>query len=88
LTLAANARVDQPTCDELGFTGEQICSDCDVLAQYVKDEELVADCKACCAKDAVTVKYTKAELLVDQWRLGAANQGLHRQALERIFASS
>ncbi|GIL91116.1 hypothetical protein Vretimale_9563 [Volvox reticuliferus] len=74
LLLATSAQEAHPTCDELGFTGEHICSDCDVLAQYVKDEELVAECKACCTKDQVSAKYTKAELLVDQWRISSLQQ--------------
>lgn len=31
--------------------------------------ELVTDCKKCCVKDSGSQRYTKAELLVDQWRV-------------------
>eukprot|EP00245_Coleochaete_scutata_P016506 TRINITY_DN7734_c0_g1_i1.p1 TRINITY_DN7734_c0_g1~~TRINITY_DN7734_c0_g1_i1.p1 ORF type:complete len:167 (+),score=26.09 TRINITY_DN7734_c0_g1_i1:140-640(+) len=39
-------------CEELGFTGLALCSDCDSFADFVKDEELVADCRRCCAQEA------------------------------------
>eukprot|EP00250_Pteridium_aquilinum_P004113 c14349_g1_i1 orf=74-565(+) len=38
-------------CEELGFTGLALCSDCDSLAEFVKDEELIADCRGCCAEE-------------------------------------
>jgi len=43
---------EDDTCTELGFTGLQLCSDCDRMAEYIKDEELVADCRKCCAKES------------------------------------
>ncbi|KAK3268548.1 hypothetical protein CYMTET_22955 [Cymbomonas tetramitiformis] len=54
-------------CLDLGFTSMQLCSDCDAFAEYVKDEELVADCRKCCAKDSkrsenMGVTYTEATL--------------------------
>lgn len=49
------ARSEQPstkTCEDLGFTGLALCSDCQALAEYVKDEELVSDCKKCCVQES------------------------------------
>ncbi|PNH07822.1 selenoprotein [Tetrabaena socialis] len=68
--LALSVRAaEEPSCDALGFTGDVVCSDCDVLVQFVKDAELEADCRRCCVKDTVTSKrFHKAELVVDQWR--------------------
>lgn len=53
-------------CRSLGFTGLQLCSDCDTLASYVKDDELAADCQRCCTrgKDTTAQKYTSAVLHV------------------------
>ncbi|WIA37408.1 hypothetical protein OEZ86_014333 [Tetradesmus obliquus] len=57
-------------CENLGFTGLQVCSDCESLAEYVKDEELLADCKQCCVKDTQSnIKYTSATLEVCPYRL-------------------
>ncbi|PKA59296.1 hypothetical protein AXF42_Ash001390 [Apostasia shenzhenica] len=39
-------------CKDLGFTGLALCSDCNTLAEYVKDEELVSDCRKCCSEDS------------------------------------
>ncbi|KAA0039920.1 15 kDa selenoprotein [Cucumis melo var. makuwa] len=50
-------------CEDLGFTGLALCSDCHTLAEYIKDQgdafnsvirsaELVADCLKCCAEDS------------------------------------
>ncbi|KAK9932193.1 hypothetical protein M0R45_019440 [Rubus argutus] len=39
-------------CENLGFTGLALCSDCNSLAEYVKDQELVSDCKKCCTEDS------------------------------------
>ncbi|KAI8468328.1 MAG: thioredoxin-like protein [Monoraphidium minutum] len=49
-------------CDAKGFTGLASCADCDLMGEYVKDAALLADCKACCVKDAADVKYSKAVL--------------------------
>lgn len=48
----ALAQHDILPCEDLGFTGLALCSDCDSLAEYVKDEELVSDCRRCCAQEA------------------------------------
>ncbi|KAK6934798.1 Selenoprotein F/M domain [Dillenia turbinata] len=39
-------------CENLGFTGLALCSDCNTFAEYVKDPELVADCRRCCTEDS------------------------------------
>ncbi|XP_057957253.1 uncharacterized protein LOC131150514 [Malania oleifera] len=39
-------------CENLGFTGLALCSDCKTLAEYVKNEELVSDCLKCCTEDS------------------------------------
>ncbi|XP_078432632.1 selenoprotein family protein [Wolffia australiana] len=39
-------------CEDLGFSGLALCSDCDAFAEYVKNDELVADCRKCCTEDS------------------------------------
>lgn len=39
-------------CKNLGFTGLALCSDCNSFADFVKDQELVSDCKKCCTEDS------------------------------------
>ncbi|KAH9607168.1 hypothetical protein KSS87_021234 [Heliosperma pusillum] len=39
-------------CENLGFTGLALCSDCKTLSDYVKDQELVSDCLKCCVEDS------------------------------------
>ncbi|KAJ0502486.1 putative selenoprotein F/M [Helianthus annuus] len=39
-------------CEDLGFTCLALCSDCNSLAEYVKDEELLSDCRKCCTEDS------------------------------------
>ncbi|KAL3506845.1 hypothetical protein ACH5RR_032227 [Cinchona calisaya] len=39
-------------CESLGFTGLALCSDCNTFAEYVKDQELVSDCRKCCTEDS------------------------------------
>ncbi|KAI5079372.1 hypothetical protein GOP47_0004851 [Adiantum capillus-veneris] len=55
-------------CEDLGFTGLALCSDCDSLAEFVKDEELISECRACCAQegeDSITkITYSGAILEV------------------------
>ncbi|CAM6026723.1 unnamed protein product [Sphagnum balticum] len=56
----------EANCEDLGFTGLALCSDCDSLAEYVKDQELETDCRKCCtpeAEDAISkVMYARALL--------------------------
>ncbi|KAG2444901.1 hypothetical protein HXX76_001637 [Chlamydomonas incerta] len=75
--VAGSSAVDdkQTKCDELGFIASQVaCSDCELLSQFVKDEELVRDCKGCCVQDEAVKKFTKAELIIDQWRASTLQQ--------------
>lgn len=59
LVAGSNAVDDKQTkCSELGFINPA-CSDCELLSQFVKDEELVRDCKGCCVQDEAVKKYTK-----------------------------
>ncbi|CAI9108563.1 OLC1v1008193C1 [Oldenlandia corymbosa var. corymbosa] len=39
-------------CENLGFTGLALCSDCTTFAEYVKDPELISDCRKCCTEDS------------------------------------
>ncbi|GMY32705.1 selenoprotein F [Fagus crenata] len=39
-------------CEDLGFTGLALCSDCNTLSEYVKDQQLVSDCLKCCTEDS------------------------------------
>jgi len=50
--VARSEQTSTKTCEDLGFTGLSLCSDCQALAEYVKDEELVSDCKKCCVQES------------------------------------
>ncbi|WOK96486.1 15 kDa selenoprotein-like [Canna indica] len=50
--LGISERLGAKECEDLGFTGLALCSDCNTLAEYVKDEELVSDCRKCCSEDS------------------------------------
>ncbi|XP_078181908.1 selenoprotein family protein [Carex rostrata] len=52
LALALSDRLSAKHCEDLGFTGLALCSDCNTFAEYVKDEELVSDCRKCCSEDS------------------------------------
>ncbi|XVF37578.1 hypothetical protein REPUB_Repub20aG0021400 [Reevesia pubescens] len=39
-------------CEDLGFTGLALCSDCNTLSEYVKEKELISDCLKCCTEDS------------------------------------
>ncbi|XP_058750586.1 uncharacterized protein LOC131623601 [Vicia villosa] len=54
-------------CENLGFTGLALCSDCNTLSEYVKDKELVSDCLKCCADDSndATTKITYSGALLE-----------------------
>ncbi|GMH32792.1 hypothetical protein BSKO_00626 [Bryopsis sp. KO-2023] len=67
------AGIESSDCRELGFTGSQACSDCARLEEYVKDQELVADCRKCCTHERSrddTEKFSTAVLEVCQWNIG------------------
>ncbi|XP_021752274.1 selenoprotein F-like [Chenopodium quinoa] len=55
LTMAAishGQQLSSKECENLGFTGLSLCSDCKTLSEYVKDQELVSDCLNCCVEDS------------------------------------
>ncbi|KAJ4748200.1 Selenoprotein family protein [Rhynchospora pubera] len=52
LALAFSDRFSAKQCEDLGFTSLALCSDCNTLAEYVKDEDLVSDCRKCCSEDS------------------------------------
>ncbi|MED6158065.1 hypothetical protein PIB30_029259 [Stylosanthes scabra] len=39
-------------CENLGFSGLALCSDCKSFSEYVKDKELISDCYKCCTEDS------------------------------------
>ncbi|KAK1668902.1 hypothetical protein QYE76_057061 [Lolium multiflorum] len=45
-------RLGTRECEDLGFTGLALCSDCTALGEFVKDQELVEDCRKCCTEDS------------------------------------
>ncbi|CAL4972709.1 unnamed protein product [Urochloa decumbens] len=45
-------RLGARECEDLGFTGLALCSDCNALSEFVKDQELVDDCRKCCTEDS------------------------------------
>ncbi|KAM1714304.1 hypothetical protein ACFX12_024928 [Malus domestica] len=49
---ASKEQMSTRECENLGFTGLALCSDCNSLAEYVKDQELVSDCMKCCTGDS------------------------------------
>ncbi|KAI4324361.1 hypothetical protein L6164_023909 [Bauhinia variegata] len=58
--VTAKEQLSSRECENLGFTGLALCSDCNTLAEYVKDKELVSDCLKCCTEDSddATTKIT------------------------------
>ncbi|XP_019054611.1 PREDICTED: uncharacterized protein LOC104605318 [Nelumbo nucifera] len=52
LPLVSGEQLSSKECENLGFTGLALCSDCNTFAEYVKNEELVSDCKKCCTEDS------------------------------------
>eukprot|EP00192_Tetraselmis_astigmatica_P015660 CAMPEP_0117663234 /NCGR_PEP_ID=MMETSP0804-20121206/8494_1 /TAXON_ID=1074897 /ORGANISM="Tetraselmis astigmatica, Strain CCMP880" /LENGTH=167 /DNA_ID=CAMNT_0005470219 /DNA_START=259 /DNA_END=762 /DNA_ORIENTATION=- len=58
-------------CEALGFTTLALCSDCDAMADFVKDEDLIQDCRRCCAAEtrANPATYASAVLEVCKHRL-------------------
>ncbi|GHP01442.1 hypothetical protein PPROV_000019800 [Pycnococcus provasolii] len=49
---ASSAALGSSSCIDLGFTGLNVCSDCETLSSVVGDEELVAECRRCCAVES------------------------------------
>jgi hypothetical protein len=64
--ITRSSQVFGKTCTDLGFSGLQLCSDCKLMARYVSNKELVADCYDCCAEEKtfsnIAVKYVSAVL--------------------------
>ncbi|KAJ8774799.1 hypothetical protein K2173_017245 [Erythroxylum novogranatense] len=50
--VSSKEQLSSRECEDLGFTGLALCSDCSTLAEYVKDQELVSDCLKCCTEDS------------------------------------
>ncbi|VFQ81443.1 unnamed protein product [Cuscuta campestris] len=48
----AEKQLSTKECENLGFTGLALCSDCRTLSEYVKDQEVVSDCLRCCSEDS------------------------------------
>nr|GLL32997.1 BAG-associated GRAM protein 1-like isoform X2 [Ipomoea trifida] len=48
----AEEQLSTKECENLGFTGLALCSDCRTLSEYVKDQEVVSDCLKCCTEDS------------------------------------
>ncbi|EYU40947.1 hypothetical protein ABFS82_07G101700 [Erythranthe guttata] len=48
----AEQKLSTKECEKLGFTGLALCSDCHTFAEYIKDQDLVAECLKCCAEDS------------------------------------
>ncbi|XP_038688471.1 selenoprotein F [Tripterygium wilfordii] len=67
-TVSSREKLSSRECEDLGFTGLALCSDCNTLSEYVKDQELVSDCLKCCTEDSddsmSKVTYTGAVLEV------------------------
>uniref|UniRef100_A0A7S1WZG1 Selenoprotein F n=1 Tax=Tetraselmis chuii TaxID=63592 RepID=A0A7S1WZG1_9CHLO len=73
-------------CEKLGFSTLVLCSDCQLLGQYVSDDSLVAECMGCCAEETQSnKKYEKAVLEICKHRLPAyphINDFISRQVKE------
>ncbi|XP_027347293.1 selenoprotein F [Abrus precatorius] len=64
---ASTEQLSSRECENLGFTGLALCSDCNTLSEYVKDKELVSDCLKCCTEDSndATTKIMYSGALVE-----------------------
>ncbi|CAI8618338.1 unnamed protein product [Vicia faba] len=64
---ASSEQLSSRECENLGFTGLALCSDCNTLSEYVKDKELVSDCLKCCTEDSndATTKITYSGALLE-----------------------
>ncbi|KAF6161248.1 hypothetical protein GIB67_009135 [Kingdonia uniflora] len=51
-SISEGQELSSKECENLGFTGLALCSDCNTFAEYVKNQELVSDCKKCCTEDS------------------------------------
>ncbi|XP_057546745.1 uncharacterized protein LOC130825505 [Amaranthus tricolor] len=66
-SVSQGQQLNSKDCENLGFTGLALCSDCKTLSEYVKDQELVSDCLKCCVEDSddSTSKITYAGALLE-----------------------
>ncbi|CAO2821782.1 unnamed protein product [Amaranthus hypochondriacus] len=67
ISVSHGQQLNSKDCENLGFTGLALCSDCKTLSEYVKDQELVSDCLKCCVEDSddSTSKITYAGALLE-----------------------
>ncbi|XP_021291280.1 selenoprotein F [Herrania umbratica] len=49
---SSREQLSSKQCEDLGFTGLALCSDCNTFSEYVKDKELISDCLKCCTEDS------------------------------------
>ncbi|XVF29574.1 hypothetical protein REPUB_Repub15cG0132800 [Reevesia pubescens] len=49
---SSKEQLSSKQCEDLGFTGLALCSDCNTFSEYVKDKELISDCLKCCTEDS------------------------------------
>lgn len=70
LSASVKGQEVKQSCAELGFDQPE-CTDCDRLGEYIKDEDLVAECHGCCteAKNELGIKFRSAVLEVCSHRL-------------------
>ncbi|GMI78655.1 hypothetical protein HRI_001534800 [Hibiscus trionum] len=65
---SSTEQLSSKQCEDLGFTGLALCSDCNTFYEYVKDKELMSDCLKCCMEDSddyvSKIKYSGAILEV------------------------
>ncbi|KAJ4723692.1 15 kDa selenoprotein-like [Melia azedarach] len=52
IVVTSKEQLSSRECEDLGFTGLALCSDCNTFAEYVKDQELVSNCLKCCTEDS------------------------------------
>ncbi|XP_044466278.1 selenoprotein F-like [Mangifera indica] len=52
ISVTSKKQLSARKCEDLGFTGLALCSDCNTFAEYVKNQELVSDCLKCCTEDS------------------------------------
>ncbi|XP_022761529.1 selenoprotein F-like [Durio zibethinus] len=64
---SSGEQLSSKQCEDLGFTGLALCSDCNTFSEYVKDKELISDCLKCCTEDSddSTSKITYSGAIVE-----------------------
>jgi len=60
-------------CHDMGFSETLMCSDCQKLAEYVKNgHAITSECEKCCTAEAekdASVRYSSAQLSVCSWKI-------------------